>query len=257
MTFYTILSLAPMLMVAVAIASYYYDTPQIQQEIVEQVEKLTDQRTAKVVTNLLKNATKPSSGLVASSISILISLFGASRVFSQLYDTFNDIWDVPTEDRTGWWFSIQKRLIGIAMVVCFGILLLGALVLSSAIAYLNGVWADDFPSLVHWMHLADRGLTYLIMPVVFAVMFWFFPAAPVKWKDVWLAAILTAVLVAGCRFLVSAYLKFSSTSEVYGAAGSVVVLLIWIYIIGLCLFLGTSFSYAYAHNFGSKSGDKK
>ena len=253
MTFYTVLSLAPMLMIAVAIAGYYYDGPQVQQEIVEQVEKLTDQRTGKVFAGLLKNATQPASGLVASTISLAISLLGASGVFSQLYDTFNDIWDVPSEDRSGWWFMVQKRLIGILVVVFVGVLLLATLVLSSIIAYLNSMWTDSYPGLEQWLNLADRGLAYLLMPVVFSIMFWFFPAAPVKWRDVWMAGVLTAILVAGSRYLVAAYLKFSSNSEVYGAAGSVVVLLIWIYIIGLCLFLGASFSHSYAHNFGSNA----
>ena len=253
MTFYTVLSLAPMLMIAVAIAGYYYEGPQVQQEIVDQVQELTDDRTSKVVAGLLKNATQPSSGLVAGSISLLISLLGASGVFSQLYDTFNDIWDVPSEDRSGWWFMIQKRLVGIGVVIFVGVLLLATLVLSSVIAYLHNVWSDSYPSLEQWLNLADQGLAYFLMPVVFSVIFWFFPAAPVKWRDVWMAGILTAFLVAGSRFLVATYLKFSSTSEVYGAAGSVVVLLIWIYIIGLCLFFGASFSYSYACNLGSMS----
>ena len=253
MTFYTVLSLAPMLMIAVAIAGYYYEGPQVQQEIVEQVQELTDERTSKVVAVLLKNATHPSSGLVAGSISLLISLFGASGVFSQLYDTFNDIWDVPSENRSGWWFMVQKRLVGIGVVIFVGVLLLATLVLSSTIAYLSSVWSDSYPSLEHWLNLTDRGLAYLLMPIVFSIMFWFFPAAPVKWRDVWVAGVLTAFLVAGSRFLVAAYLKFSSTSEVYGAAGSVVVLLIWIYIIGLCLFFGASFSHSYACNLGSMS----
>ena len=253
MTFYTILSLAPILMIAVAIAGYYYEGPKVQNGIVEQVELLTDQRTAKVVAGLLKNATQPSSGLVAGTISLLISLLGASGVFSQLYDTFNDIWDVPSEERSGWWFMVQKRLIGIGVVVFVGVLLLGTLVLSSTVAYLESMWSDSYPLLVQWLDLADRGLVYLLMPVIFSVMFWFFPAAPVKWRDVWLAGILTSFLVAGSRYLVAAYLKLSSTSEVYGAAGSVVVLLIWAYIIGLCLFFGASFSHSYAYNLGSKS----
>ena len=253
MTFYTILSLAPMLMIAVAIAGYYYDGPQVQQEIVEQVQELTDERTSKVVAGLLKNATHPSSGIVAGSISLIISLFGASGVFSQLYDTFNDIWDVPSENRSGWWFMVQKRLVGIGVVIFVGVLLLATLILSSTIAYLGSMWSDSYPSLEQWLNLADRGLAYLLMPIVFSIMFWFFPAAPVKWRDVWMAGILTAFLVAGSRFLVAGYLRFSSTSEVYGAAGSVVVLLIWIYIIGLCLFFGASFSHSYACNLGSMS----
>lgn len=246
MTFYTILSLAPMLMVAVAIAGYMYDGPEVQAEIVEQIERLTDERTARTVAGLLRNATQPQAGLVAGSISLAISLFGASGVFSQLYETFNDIWDVPSESRSGWIFMVQKRLIGIGVVVVVGVLLLATLAIGSVLAYLNTLVQESMPQLEFWLKLADQGLLYLLMPVVFAAMFWFFPAAKVKVRDVWPAGVLTAVLVAGSRLLVETYLRFSSTSEVYGAAGSLVVLLIWIYIIGMCLFFGASFCYAYA-----------
>ena len=245
MTFYTMLSLAPVLMIAVAIAGYLYEGDQVQQEIIDQLAQVADQQTVTTVEGLLRNATQPKAGLVAGTISLLISLLGASGVFSQLYETFNDIWDVPSEDRSGWWFMVQKRLIGIGVVILIGILLVGTLVLSSLIAYVNTLVQDSAPQLEVWLNLADQGLMYLLMPLVFSALFWFFPATDVKFRDVWPAGILTAFLIGASRYLVGFYLQFSSTSEVYGAAGSLVVLLIWLYIVGLCLFLGASFCYSY------------
>ncbi len=254
LTFYTLLSLAPLLMIAVAIAGYIYDGPQIRSEIVDQVRRLTDDSTASIVAGLIANATKPSSGIVASTISILISLFGASGVFSQLYGTFNDIWNVPNERRQGCWFLIKQRIVGLGVVATVGITLLAMLVISSIITYLNSLVSDDYPRLVEWLTLADSGLVFLLMPVIFTAMFWILPATKVSIRDVWPAGLLTAFLVSGSRFLVNFYLQFSTTSQVYGVAGSLVVLMIWVYIIGLCVFFGASFSYSWAHHFGSKAG---
>ncbi len=245
MTFYMMLSLAPVLMIAVAIAGYIYEDAQVQQEVIDQFAQVADEQTVATVAGLLRNATQPETGLVAGTVSLLISLLAASGVFSQLYDTFNDIWDVPDEYRRGWWFMVQKRLIGIGVVILVGIVLLATLVLSSAIAYLHTLVHDSMPQLEMWLKFADQGLLYLLMPIVFSAIFWFFPATEVKFRDVWPAGILTAVLIAASRYLVESWLRFSSTSEVYGAAGSLVVLLIWLYIIGLCLFFGASFCYSW------------
>ena len=112
---------------------------------------------------------------------------------------------------------------------------------------------EGYPQLVTWLSLFDRSLSYLLMPLVFTLMFWFFPATKIHWKDVWPAGILTAALIAGSRYLIGFYLKFSTTSEVYGAMGSLVVILIWVYITGLMVFFGASFSHAWADTFGSRS----
>ena len=254
MTFYTILSLAPMLMIAVAIAGYMFEGDIVQQQIVDHVREFTDDTTANTVASVIRNATQPRSGLVAGAISIAISLIGASGVFSQLYDTFNDIWHVPLHERSGWLFTIQKRMIGMGLVLLVGVTILAMLVLSSLVTYVNELVDDIYPGAVTWINLIDRGLLYLLMPLVFTAMFWFFPATKVRWRDVLPAGVLTALMVGGSRYFVDGYLRFSSTSEVYGVAGSLVVLLIWIYIIGLCVFYGASFGYAYAHHFGSQRG---
>jgi membrane protein len=253
MTYYTMLSLAPLLMIAVAIAGYVYDDKLASQELIEQVGAATSPAIAEIIAGLISNATRPSSGILASSISLLILFYGASGVFSQLYETFNVIWQVPVESRTGFKFTIQKRLIGIGMVLIAGVSLIGTVALGSVIAYLEHLVQDSYPIVTTWLNLADRSLSLLLMPFVLALMFWFFPATKIKWRDVWPAGVLTALLIAGSRYLIEFYLRFSSTSEVYGAAGSLVVLLIWIYITGLVVFFGAAFSHAWSDTFGSRS----
>ena len=252
MTYYTMLSLAPLLMIAIAIAGYVYDSKQAQAEVIQNVKVATSPAIAQTVAGMIKNATRPSSGILASTISLLVLFYGASGVFSQLFDTFNDIWEVPPETRTGILFSLQKRLVGVGMVLVAGLLLIGTLMLGSVIAYVNGL-VDSYPHISSWLSLADRSMSFLLMPFVFALIFWFFPATKVQWRDVWPAGILTACLVATSRYLIDFYLRFSSTSEVYGAAGSLVVLLIWVYMTGLVVFFGASFCFAWAKTFGSLS----
>ena len=172
------LSLAPLMMIAIAIAGYFYDDAFAQAELIEQIRTLTNESVAKTIASLIKNATRPNSGLLAGTISVAILLFGASGVFSQLYDTFNDIWHVPYDARAGFLFSLQKRLIGIGMVLLAGALLVGTLMLSSVITYLNTMFDGDI--MAYWLNLADRSLSFLLMPIIFAMIFWFFPSAKIQ-----------------------------------------------------------------------------
>lgn len=252
LAFYTMLSLAPCLMIAIAIAGYLYDVTTAAEEITKQVELLTTPGIAETVAGLIERASKPRSGLVAGTISICVLVFAASGVFTQLYDTFNEIWDVSFAGINGFLFTVRKRLLGIAMVLIAGLLLIAALVLDSSLTYINTM-VEGNPQLVTWLSLADRSLSFLLMPLIFSLMFWFFPATKIHWNDVWPAGILTACLIAASRYLIGFYMEFSTTSEVYGAMGSLAVLLIWVYMTGLVVFFGASFSHAWAKTFGSRS----
>ncbi|MFT5301502.1 MAG: membrane protein, partial [Mariniblastus sp.] len=137
LTYYTMLSLAPLLMITIAIAGYVYDDQAAQAEIIKQVELLTSPVIAETVGRLIANAVQPGSGIVAGSISLCIFVFAASGVFTQIYDTFNDIWDVSQDIKRPILFTIQKRLLGVAMVVIMGVMLTVALLLNSAVAYIN------------------------------------------------------------------------------------------------------------------------
>ena len=254
MTYYAMLSIAPTLIISIAIASYIFDDHLAEIEILAAIRQFTTPEIAQTIAGLIRRANLPKSGFLAGSFSISIFIFGASGVFSQLYDTFNYIWHVDGK-KLGFWFGLQKRGIGILMVLLVGLLLIGALVLNSVEAYLTQL-VEGQAILLSWLKFADRGLSFLLLPAVFSLMFWFVPATKIRLSDVVPAGILTAMLVLGSRYIIQLYLKFSSTSEVYGAAGSLVVMLIWIYIISLILFFGAAFSHSWSITFGSRAPEK-
>ena len=254
MTYYTMLSLAPTLTISIAIASYVFDDHLAEAEILEFIEKLTSAEIAKTIAGLIHRAHVSQTGFLAGTFSICIFTFGASRAFSQLFDTFNYIWHVDGK-KQGFWFGLQKQGIGILMVLLVGLLLIGALVLNSVQAYVATL-VDGQALLLYWLSFADRSLTFLLLPIVFSLLFWFVPATKIRLSDVVPAGILTAMMVLGSRYLIQMYLRYSSTSDVYGAAGSLVVLLIWIYIISMVLFFGASFSHAWSRTFGSRTPEK-
>ena len=170
LAFYAMLSLAPMLMIATAIAGYLYDDKLVASEIIKQVELITTPDIAQTVAGLIERATLPKTGLVAGAISICVLVFAASGVFTQLNDTFNDIWQVSFEGIHGFLFTLRIRLLGIGMVLIVGIMLVAALVFESVMTYVNGL-VEGYPQMVTWLNLADRSLSFLLMPIIFSLMF--------------------------------------------------------------------------------------
>ncbi len=251
MTYFTMLSLAPLLTFAIAIAGYILDSQQARDQIVEQVLFHSNQTVADIVSGLMQNVTRPNSGIIAGSISILILLYAASGVFSQLFDTFEEIWQRPIEKRSGFLFSLKKRGLGVMMVLIAGIMIVGSIVIRSALHYVSEAIAGAYPESLNWLKLADTGISWLGLPLILFLIFWLIPSRLIRWLDVVPAALLTSLLFGLNRYLILAYLKFSKTSEVYGAAGSLVVMLIWIYMTGLVLFYGAAFSRSWALTFGS------
>ncbi len=256
LTFFTVLSLAPLLVMAIGIAGFVFGSQVAEQEVTELVSQFTTDEIAKITGGLMENASsQPESGLIASTISLVILVFAASGVFSQLHDTFNEIWYVPIEDRSGWFFLIRTRVFGIALVFIAGILLLATIILSTGLETFGSWWAEFYPNILPWIYFIDKSVAFLLTPLVLSLFFWILPVTKVEWRDVWPAGLLTAALIGLSRYLIGFYLRFSSTSEAYGGAGSLVVLLIWVYITGMVIFYGAAFSHAWAQIFGSRSGE--
>ena len=251
MTYYSMVSLAPLLTFAVAIASFFFDSQAARDQIIEQVELHSSPTVGGIVSGLLDNATRPNSGLIAGAISLAILLYGASGVFSQLYDTFEEIGETPVEERIGFRFTLKQRLLGILMVLIAGLLIVCSIVAGSALNSISEKIAASYPDSLSWLNMAEKFITWLGLPLILFLMFWLIPTRRLKWSDVVPAALLTSLLIALNRFVVVAYLKFSSTSEVYGAAGSLVIMLIWMYLTGLAVFFGAAFAQSWARTFGS------
>ena len=250
LAYFTMLSVAPLVLIAVAIAGYVFDDQLAEQQVVEQVATFTTPEIAATVAGLIENAKRPATGLLAGSISLVVLFFAASAVFTQLQFTLNQIWQVTPRHK--FLNTLLMRLFGVSMVFGVGLSLMASLVLKTMLTTVNGYVDSNYPDSLSWLHFADRGVMYLLVPLILSLLFWLVPMVKIRWVDVLPAALLTAVLFNVSRNGIELYLKFSTTSEVYGAAGSLVVMLIWVYINGLVVFYGAAFSRSWAETFGSR-----
>ncbi|MEM7475828.1 MAG: YihY/virulence factor BrkB family protein [Planctomycetota bacterium] len=250
LAYYAMLSVAPTLVIATAVAGWIYDEQLVEERIIEAVSQVTTPEISQVIADVIGRAQSPEQGIVAGAISICVLVVAASMVFTQMYSTFNIIWHVD-QPKGGFWFNLRVRLAGIILVLSVGLVLIAALIMHSLAGHLSHL-LENYPTVAGFITRTEQQLTFILMPFILSLMFWLFPATKLKLIDVIPAGFLTAFMVAGSRSLIQLYLKYSSGSEVYGAMGSLVIMLVWIYLLSMILFLGASFSCAWTHVFGSR-----
>ena len=257
LAYYTVFSLAPLLVLGVAIATRILRESNVQEMILVYAGQAFGLEVAELVAQLLQGAARNTSSLLATIISTVILLWGATGVFNHLKRALNTIWGVEPELPTGLHgviYFIQTRGLATLMVFGVGILFIAAFVLNTVISTLDGILVKWFPELA--FHIDNTLLNFLLAWVVpaiaFAVIFKILPDAKVAWRDVWLGAVVTAVLFALGNYAISVYLLFSGAASAYGAAGSLIVMLLWIYYSAQIFFYGAEFTKIYANRYGSK-----
>ena len=246
LAYYTVLSMAPLLVVAVGIASLLFGEQAARGEIVNQVSALVGGDIAKIIQDLLKSAKQQDHGLAASLAGGVTLLIGASAVFGELRDTLNLIWEHKANTSLGIKGFLKFRLFTFTVVLVVGFLLLVSLVVNTMLAfvgsYLNNVF--HIPSVVNLV-IAPL-FSVLITALLFALIYKYIPEVPVRWRDVRVGALVTAVLFSIGRALIGLYLGKASVGSAYGAAGSLVVLLVWVYYSSQIFFFGAEFTKVYA-----------
>jgi membrane protein len=257
LAFYSILSLAPLLVLAIALAGFIFGEEAARGELATQIESTVGTEGAKAIESMLENAHQPATGSLAAVFGIVMLLVGASGVFGQLQSAMNSIWEVTPRQESGVWAFVRTHFLSFTLVLGTGFLLLISLVLSAVIAgassHLSGIW----PHLEPLWHLANAFVSFLVVMLLFAMIFKFLPDTNVAWRDVWIGAAITAVLFTLGKFLIGLYLGKSSVGSAYGAAGSLVVLLIWIYYSAQILFFGAELTQVYAKRHGSWAAGKE
>jgi membrane protein len=246
LAFYSVLSLAPLVVIALAIVALFYDAQQATAQFLSQMESMVGTEGAKAIQGMLENARDPGSGALASILGIVTLLFGASGVFGQLQEAMNTIWDVPPKTGGGIWGVIRTRFLSFAMVLGTGFLLLVSLVLSAMIAGIGRQLGQWWPAFEPLSHAANAVATFVVVTLLFAMMFKLLPDTKVAWRDVWVGALVTALLFTIGKLAIGLYLGKSAVGSAYGAAGSLVVLLVWIYYSAQILFFGAEITHAYA-----------
>jgi membrane protein len=244
LAYYTLFSIAPLLLIAVAVAGLAFGDQAARGEIFEQLRGLMGAEGADAIERLLESANRPAEGLVATAAGVLALLIGASGVFGELQNALDRIWRAPQRvDLAGWWRLIRARLLSFGMVLGIAFLLMVSLILSAAVAALGTWWGT---------HLVDVALSFALATMLFALIYKVIPRVPVAWHDVWVGAAVTALLFALGKMLIGLYIGRSSVASTYGAAGSLVVMMVWVYYSAQIFLLGAEFTRAYAHAHGSR-----
>jgi membrane protein len=252
LAFYTLLSLAPLLILAVAICGIVFSRSTVEQNLLRQVEQIVGTYSAGIVKSLIEHSHQTKSGVVASVTAVLTLFFGASGVFAELRDSLNLIWDAPRRFE-GWRGMVWQRILSFGMVLALGFLLLVSLILSAGFSLVAKFFGDLIPAnAVLFGELSNVLLTFLVISVFFALIFKFVPDTDICWRDVIVGAVLTAVLFGIGRTLLTLYLRTAGVGSPYGAAGSVVALVVWIYYSAQIFFYGAVLTRVYADRFGSR-----
>ncbi|MEO6319473.1 MAG: YihY/virulence factor BrkB family protein [Polaromonas sp.] len=256
-SYYTVFSIAHLLIIVIAVAGFVWGREAVQGEIVGQLTGLIGQEGATGIQALIESANQPAKGLVATVISTLVLIVGATTVFAELQSSLDRIWQVPQAPKpSGIWATLRTRLLSLGFILGLGFLLLVSLVSSAGIAAL-GSWASVLlPGWAVLLYVINLVFSLGFSTVLFAMIFKLMPQARVSWRDVWVGAGVTAVLFETGKTLISLYIGKSSVTSSFAAAGSLVVLLVWVYYSAQIFLLGAEFTWVYANEHGSRANNK-
>lgn len=251
LAYFTIFSIAPVLVIIIAVAGFVLGEQAVQNEIAGQIEGVVGSDAANMIQTMIASASQTGGGILATIISIGLLIFGATGLFTQLQDSLNTIWEVQPDTESGIGRIVKKRALSFAMILGIAFLLLVTLVISAALAAITRYFEGLLPgSDLLWL-IINYVVTFGVIALVFALIFKIIPDAKVEWKDVWLGAAVTAFLFMIGQVLIGLYLGRSSVSSSYGAAGSLVVILLWVYYSAQILFIGAEFTQVYARTYGA------
>ncbi|MEA3213105.1 MAG: rane protein [Chthoniobacter sp.] len=250
LAYYSIFSVAPLLIIAIGLAGWFFGADAVRGELDQQLRGMVGREAAQAVQSMVQSASKPSESLTATLMGLFILLVGASGVFGQLKDALNTIWEVKPRAGISLWPFLRERLLSFGIVLVIGFLLLVSLVLTALLSAFNR-WIEVILRLPDWLW-GGAGLliSLAVVTVLFALIFKVLPDANIDWHHVWIGALATGILFEIGKFLLGLYLGSESTASSYGAAASVVLLLLWIYYASCILLFGAEFTKVYAASIG-------
>jgi membrane protein len=253
LAYYTVFSLAPLLIISISIAGLVFGKEAAQGQIFDQLRGLLGDESGRAMEVMVQNASaEPATGLVATLLGFVTLLFGASGVFAQLQMSLNMIWGVQPKSGRGILGIIQDRILSFGFILVVGFLLLVSLLLTAAIAFVGHRFGEMVPGMEALAQILNSIFSLAVIALLFAMIFKFLPDAKIAWRDVWIGAFITAALFTLGKFALGLYLGRSGVASSYGAAGSLIVLLLWVFYSSQIVFFGAEFTQVYANRFGSR-----
>lgn len=252
MAFYTALSIAPLLLTVVGIAGLVYGDQAARGEIANQISSLVGREQADVLEGALARSASPTGGILATIIGVVVLVFGATGLFAELQGALDTVWNAkPEQASSGVWGYIKDRLLSLSIVGGMAFLLLVSLVFSAVLSAFGSAFENWLPYSSIWLRLGNCVVSFVLTTLMFAMIFKVLPHVRVDWHDVWVGAAVTALLFNLGKYLIGLYLGKASIGSTFGAAGSFVVFLVWVYYSTQILLLGAEFTQVYATKFGS------
>lgn len=253
LAYYTVFSLAPMLILIISLASIFFGQDAIQGKVFQEMNDLVGNNAAKQIQDTIKNLQLSGKSNTALILGIITLLVGATTVFIEIQDSLNRIWRVKAKPKRGWVKMLKDRLRSSSLIISIGFLLIVSLIVNGLVVALSDVLKHYFPDItVILINIVNVILSFVIITILFGIIFKFLPDVKISWKDVKWGAFFTALLFLIGRFLIGLYIQKSGTANAYGAAGSIIVILLWVYYTAAILYLGAEFTQVYAEQLGSR-----
>jgi membrane protein len=250
LAYYSVFSIGPLIVIAIAIAGFVFGREAVSGQLALSIKDMLGDAGARAIQAMLADASRPRDGLLATSLGIVALLFAAIGVVVQLKDALNIVWEVEQPSGTGVWFYIRSYVLSFAGVLALGFLLLVSLLVTTALAAADKYAAGYIDAWV--LHLANLVVSFAVITLLFAMMFKWLPDTAVDWRDVWLGAVLTAVFFEIGKLAIGFYIGRQGLESTYGAAASIVTVLIWVYYSSQIILMGAEITHAFAKHQGSK-----
>jgi membrane protein len=255
LAFYTMFSIAPLLLIAISTAGLVFGEAAARGEIVDQANDMLGTTGALAVQGLLETAGKPAGNALAAMVGFVILFIGATSVFAELQDALDRIWRAPAKAESfGLWRLVRARLLSFGMILGIGFLLMVSLTFSAGLAALSKWWDPLFSGWAVVEKAVELGLSAMLATAVFAMIYKAMPRVRIDWADVWIGAAVTSLLFIAGKFLIGAYIGRTGISTSFGSAASLVVVLLWVYYSAQIFLFGAEFTWVYSHKFGSRKG---
>ncbi|WP_082439507.1 MULTISPECIES: YihY/virulence factor BrkB family protein [unclassified Massilia] len=257
LAFYSLFSLAPILVLVIAVAGFFYGTDAAQGQLLGQLRGLVGPQGAETIQAILAGARNKDSGLFATIVASVLLVVGATSAFAELKDSLDEIWDAPPPKDASWWITIRTRLLSFGLILTLALLLMTSLVVSAALTvaekFIGGMW-HDATIILGWVAWA---FSFLVIATMFAAIYKLLPRVKLSWHDVTIGALGTAIMWTLGKYAIGLYIGNSGTASSFGAAGSLIALLLWVYYSAQIFFLGAEFARQYAVQLGSLSKDAR
>ncbi len=255
LSYYTLFSITPLLVIVIALAGFFFGDDAVRGEIFAQLSGLLGPEAAQAVEGMLKSASRPKEGALAAGISLGVLVIGATTVLGELQNDLDRIWRAPLQTKSsGVWSFARSRGLSILLIMGITFVLAVSLVFSAAVAALGTVRSANLQGWEMLAHGLDLAANFALMTLLFALIYKIVPRVRIQWHDVWVGAGVTALLFAVGKVLIGIYIGKSNLASGFGAAGSLVLLMVWVYYSAQIFLIGAEFTWVYAHEYGSRSG---